>query len=115
MEGSAQATRDVVVDNRSGGDPAFAEELARDLRAGGFTVELRGPDPRALYDTFVHMVAEGVAVRVLSPADDATLSTLARIVRESEGRRRSVRRRFRSVPIYGGEGQRVLRWVDLFD
>jgi hypothetical protein len=104
----------LVVDNSNGSDPAFAADLARDLEAHGFEVELRGPRPGAMFDTAVHVVDAGVAVRVMDDADGPQLAQVVAVTRDSEGRRTG-RKRYRSVPIYRGETRRVLRWVDVFD
>jgi hypothetical protein len=104
----------LVVDNSNGSDPAFAADLARDLEGHGFEVELRRPRPGAMFDTAVHVVDEGVAVRVMDEADSAELAQVAAVTRSSESRRTG-RKRYRSVPIYRGETRRVLRWVDVFD
>jgi hypothetical protein len=104
----------LIVDNSNGSDPAFAAELARDLEGHGFEVELRQPNPDARFDTLVHIVDEGVSVRVMDDADSADLAQVVQVTRDSESRRTG-RKRYRSVPIYRGETRRVLRWVDVFD
>ena len=59
--------------------------------------------------------------RVTSPestsiaADVSSRDECGRIVRETEARRPSEHRRFRDVPIYSGESNRVLTWVDVFE
>jgi hypothetical protein len=78
-------------------------------------VELREPAPRALYDTAVHFVVEGVAIRLQDEPGQVDLAAIAKIVRETEARRPSAHRRYRDVPIYAGESNRVLKWVDVFD
>lgn len=76
---------------------------------------MREPAPRALYDTSVHFVVEGVAIRLQDDPYQVDLAAIARTVRETEARRPSAHRRFRDVPIYAGESSRVLTWVDVFD
>jgi hypothetical protein len=78
-------------------------------------VQLREPSPRALYDTSVHFVVEGVAIRLQDDPVQFDLVAIAKAVREAEARRPSEHRRFRDVPIYAGESSRVLTWVDVFD
>ena len=105
----------LLVDNSNGADAQFASDLRAALAAAGFEVELREPSPRALYDTSVHFVVEGVAVRLQDDPRQFDLAAIAKIVRETEARRPSAHRRFRDVPIYAGESSRVLTWVDVFD
>jgi hypothetical protein len=76
---------------------------------------LREPSPQALYDTSVHFVVEGVAIRLQDDPGRFDLAAIARAMRETEARRPSEHRRFRDVPIYAGESHRVLTWVDVFD
>jgi hypothetical protein len=104
----------LIVDDTSGADPAFAAELAGTLRAEGFDVELRKPNPGAFFDTSVHFVADGVAVRVFDELDRATLDRVVHGIQESE-RRRPQRKRFRAVPVYRAETSRAIRFVDIFD
>jgi|SRR5690242_4275436 hypothetical protein len=104
----------LIVDNSNGSDPGFAAELARDLEGHGFEVELRQPRPEAKFDTLVHIVDEGVSVRVMDDPDSTELAQVVQVTRDSESRRTG-RKRYRSVPIYRGETRRVLRWVDVFD
>ena len=104
----------LIVDNSSGADSAFAKHLQTQLEAEGFAVTLREPRPGAHFDTSVHFVADGVAVRVAEDVDRATLARIAGVVRASE-RARPQRKRFRAVPIYRRETSRVIAWVDIFD
>ena len=76
---------------------------------------MREPSSQALYDTSVHFVVEGVAIRLHDDPGPSDLAAIARTVRETEARRPSTHRRFRDVPIYAGESSRVLTWVDVFD
>ena len=78
-------------------------------------MELREPSARALYDTSVHFVVEGVAIRLQDDPGQFDFTAIAKAVRETEARRPSEHRRFRDVPIYAGESSRVLKWVDVFD
>jgi hypothetical protein len=104
-----------VVDNSNGADPRFASDLQVALTAAGFEVQLREPSSQALYDTSVHFVVEGVAIRLQDDPRPSDLAAIAKTVRETEARRPSAHRRFRDVPIYAGESSRVLTWVDVFD
>lgn len=103
-----------MVDNSKGADAQFASQLERALRDAGFDVELRPPSPSALFDTSVHFVVEGVAVRVPADAQAEQLRAVSSAVRDVESQR-TARQRFRSVPLYRGETSRVLAWVDVFD
>jgi hypothetical protein len=103
----------VVVDNRQGADDAFVADLRSALEAAGFAVEVRGPRPQSIYDTTVHFIVEGVSVRVPDGVDQGPLQSVIGEVRGAL-RRRSERQRFRSVPVYRGETNQVLAWVDIF-
>jgi hypothetical protein len=105
----------LLVDNSNGADRQFAADLQAALTAADFEVELREPSPRALYDTSVHFVVEGVAIRLQDDPRQFDLAAIAKAVRETGARRPSEHRRFRDVPIYAGESRRVLTWVDVFD
>jgi hypothetical protein len=105
----------LLVDNSNGADGQFAADLQAALTAAGFEVGLREPSPRALYDTSVHFVVEGVAIRLQDDPREFDLAAIAKAVRETGARRPSEHRRFRDVPIYAGESSRVLTWVDAFD
>ena len=76
---------------------------------------LREPSPRALYDTAVHFVVEGVAIRRQDDPRQFDLAAIAKAVRETGARRPSEHRRFRDVPIHAGESSRVFTWVEVFD
>jgi hypothetical protein len=102
------------VDNRQGADAHFAAALHETLSAAGFEVEARKPSPETRYDTTVHLVVEGVCVRVPAEISRTELATVADAVRAAQARRASERQRSREVPIYEGETGRVLAWVDIF-
>jgi hypothetical protein len=105
----------VIVDNSAGGDARFADDVVAALRAHGLDVELRAPGPTAMFDTAVHLVSTGLAIRVSDRPDRATLATIEGVVRTALSQRPSLRRRSRSVPVHFGETARVLEWVDVFD
>lgn len=105
----------VIVDNTSGGDAQLAADVAAGLRGRDVQVELRQPRPGAAYDTSVHLVMSGLAVRVTEQPDRALMGTIEEVVRASLQRRPSLRRRTRSVPVLLGEGARALAWIDVFD
>ena len=84
------------------------------LGAAGFEVEVRPPSSSALFDTSVHFVVEGVAVRVPAELSRDQLRAVERAVRDAESHR-SERQRYRAVPIYVGDTTRVLEWVDVFE
>jgi hypothetical protein len=104
-----------VVDNSAGGDRDFAAEVARLLAARGFEVTTRAPDPSAMFDTAVHLVSPGLAIRVSHRPERATLDAIEHDVRAALLHRPSERRRTRSVPIHLAETARVLEWIDIFD
>ena len=104
----------VIVDGSAGGEPDFAEGVARGLRDRGLEVEVRPPSPSSMFDTGVHLVAAGLAIRVPERPDAATLATIEEIVRGALMRRQSLRRRTRTVPVYLGETARALAWIDVF-
>jgi len=106
---------DIVVDNSAGGDSDFAADVARLLRARGLEVEVREPDPMAKFDTGVHLLTPGIAIRVPAAPERALLQSIEDDVRAALLHRPSVRRRTRSVPVHLGESFRVLEWIDVFD
>jgi hypothetical protein len=84
------------------------------LSTAGFEVELREPSPRAIYDTTVHFVVEGVCVRVPEELGHHELEIVAAAVRDAEARRRTERQRVRAVAVYQDETSHVLAWIDVF-
>jgi hypothetical protein len=104
-----------VIDNSAGGDSQFAAEVCRRLQARGFAVTLRKPDRSAMFDTAVHLVTAGLAVRLPEVPDATVLAAVEADVRAALLHRPSVRRRTRSVPVHLGDTARVLRWIDVFD
>ena len=115
MTASLARITEIIVDNSAGGDADFAVEVCRLLRARGFTVEIRAPSRRALFDTSVHLVTAGLAIRVPARPDREVLAAIEHDVRAALLHRPSVRRRTRSVPVHLGDTPRVLRWIDVFD
>jgi hypothetical protein len=106
---------EIVVDNSAGGDADFAAEVSRLLSARGFAVEIREPSRKSLFDTSVHLVTAGLAIRVPRKPDRATLDAIEQDVRSALLHRPSVRRRTRSVPVHLGDTPRVFEWIDVFD
>lgn len=106
---------EIVVDNSAGGDADFAAEVARLLEARGFAVKMRSPRGSAMFDTSVHLLSSGLAVRLAQPPERHVLKAIEEGVRAALLHRPSIRRRTRSVPVYLGETQRVLEWIDVFD
>ena len=104
----------IVVDNSAGVDADLATEVAATLRARGFEVELRRSNPLAKYDTSVHLLTTGLAIRVPQGTDRAVLTAIEEDVRAALLHRPSLRRRTRTVPVHQGEGARVLAWIDVF-
>jgi hypothetical protein len=104
----------IVVDNSAGADSNFAAEVARRLAARGFEVDVVPPDPRTKFDTSVHLLSAGIAVRVPERPDRALLEAIEEDVRQALIRHPSPRRRSRSVPVHLGDSARVLEWIDVF-
>jgi hypothetical protein len=67
-----------------------------------------------MFDTGVHLVAAGLAIRVPERPDPATRTAIAEVVRGALQQRSSLRRRTRTVPVYLGETARALDWIDVF-
>jgi hypothetical protein len=105
----------VIVDNSAGGDAGLADEVAASLRSRGWEVEVRPPAPTAMFDTSVHLISTGLAIRVSERPDRAQLGAIEDVVRVALLHRPSPRRRTRSVPVHLGESVRVLEWIDVFD
>jgi len=105
----------VIVDNSAGGDRGLAADVASALGAHGLDVEVRDPGPTAMFDTAVHLVSTGLAIRVSDRPDRATLTKIEDVVRTALIQRPSQRRRTRSVPVHLGDTARVLEWIDVFD
>ena len=103
------------MDNSAGGDTELAAEIARGLEDRGVAVELRQPDPSAMFDTSVHLVSVGLALRVPQRPEPTALDLIRSVVRACLQRHRSPRRRTRTVPVHLGETGRVLAWIDVFD
>lgn len=106
---------DIVVDNSAGGDPDFAAEVARLLRTRGLAVEERNAPRELRFDTSVHLVSAGLAIRVSRVPEPAVLRAVEEDVRAALLHRPSLRRRTRSVPVHLAETARVLEWIDIFD
>jgi hypothetical protein len=104
----------VTVDNSAGVDSEFAEELARGLRDRHLDVLTRAPRPSAKFDTGVHMLEAGVALRVSERPDREQLAEIELVVRSALQRRASLHRRTRTVPVYVGESARAIDWIDVF-
>jgi hypothetical protein len=103
----------VVVDNTKGADPRFAADLIARLGEAGFEVDTREPLAQSKFDTSVHFVVEGVSVRVPAELERGQLEPILRAVRAAE-ERRAGHQRYRAVPVYRGESNQVLAWVDVF-
>lgn len=104
----------IVVDGSAGGEPAFTEAVAHALRARGLEVEVRPPKSGSMFDTAVHLLSSGIAIRVDERLDRTTLQTIEEVVRAELLHRPSLRRRARTVPVYLGESMRALEWIDVF-
>jgi hypothetical protein len=103
----------VVVDNSEGADAGFVADLQASLSAAGIEVEARDPVTKSMFDTTVHFIVEGVSVRVPEELSRDELGGVVAAVRAAQARR-GERQRFRAVPIYRGETNHVLAWVDVF-
>jgi hypothetical protein len=106
---------EIVVDNSAGGDADFAAEVSRRLQARGFAVSMRHPSRKAMFDTSVHLVTAGLAIRLPAVPERSVLAAVEEDVRAALLHRPSVRRRTRSVPVHLGDTARVLEWIDVFD
>ena len=104
----------IVVDGSAGGEAAFTDAVARGLRARGLEVEVRPPKGTSMFDTAVHLVSSGIAIRVAERPDRVTLEVIEQVVRAELQHRPSLRRRARTVPVHLGESKRVLEWIDVF-
>jgi hypothetical protein len=104
----------IVVDGSAGGEIAFTAAVARGLRARGLEVEVRPPAGGSMFDTAVHLVSSGIAIRVAERPDRATLDAIEQVVRLELMHHPSLRRRARTVPVHLGESKRVLEWIDVF-
>jgi hypothetical protein len=104
----------VIVDNSAGGDPRLAVDLVRRLRAQGLEVEVRDPSASAMFDTSVHLISTGIAIRVAERPEPPVLRAIEQVVRAALLEHPNPRRRTRSVPLHLGEGSRVLAWIDVF-
>ncbi len=105
----------LVVDNSTGGDEQLARSLADRLRARGYAVEIRDPEPERMFDTSVNLVTTGIVVRADERPHRAELSDITEVVRAALTSHPSMRRRTRAVPFTVGAGGRVLTWIDVFD
>jgi hypothetical protein len=103
------------VDNTAGGDPDFAAEVARLLGARGLAVEVRAPSTQVRFDTAVHLVSAGIAIRVSRIPEPSVLVAIEHDVRAALQHRPSERRRTRSVPVHLADTARVIEWIDIFD
>ena len=112
MSAGAGSNRNVIVDASQGGDLRLAADLVDGLAAAGLDVELREPPPSAMFDTGIHLLSAGIAIRVPAPPDRAELAVIERVVREALLHRQSIRRRMRSVPVHQGETERIVKWID---
>jgi hypothetical protein len=106
---------EIVVDNSAGGDRRFAADVAGRLRACALEVELREPPPATMFDTAVHVVSAGLAIRVSERPDRPLLATIEEAVRAALLQRPGLRARTRSVPVHLGQSGRVLEWIDVIE
>ena len=85
------------------------------LGARGLTVEVRRPSTQVRFDTAVHLVSTGIAIRVSRVPDQPVLVAIEHDVRAALLHRPSERRRTRSVPVHLADTARVIEWIDIFD
>jgi hypothetical protein len=78
-------------------------------------VELRAPSTQVRFDTAVHLVSPGIAIRVSQVPEPSVLAAIEHDVRAALQHRPSERRRTRSVPVHLADTARVLEWIDIFD
>ncbi|MFP5380406.1 MAG: hypothetical protein ACLGHP_11810 [Vicinamibacteria bacterium] len=105
----------LVVDNSTGGDEQLAASVADGLRARGYAVEVRDPEPASMFDTAVHLVSTGIVLRVDERPARSELGDIREVVRGALLGHPSLRRRTRAVPLALGAGGQVLTWIDVFD
>lgn len=105
----------LIVDNSAGGDTPLAASLAAGLRARGYDVELREPEPASMFDTAVHLVSTGIVVRADERPPREEIGRISDVVRSALTSHPSVRRRSRAVPLTVGASSQVLTWIDAFD
>ena len=107
----------LVVDNSTGGDEQLATSVAEGLRARGYVVDVREPEPEpaSMFDTSVHLVSTGIVLRVDERPAHSALGEIAAVVRTALMSHPSLRRRTRAVPLALGPGGQVLTWIDVFD
>jgi hypothetical protein len=105
----------LIVDNSTGGDEQLAASVAAGLRARGYAVEVRAPEPASMFDTSVHLVSTGIVLRVDERPEHAALGEISAVVRAALMAHPSLRRRTRAVPLAVGAGGQVLTWIDVFD
>jgi hypothetical protein len=106
---------EIVVDNTAGGDRRFAADVATRLREQGLVVELREPAPATMFDTAVHVVSAGLAIRVSERPGRPLLRTIEEAVRAVLLQRPGLRARTKSVPVHLGQSGRVLQWIDVIE
>jgi hypothetical protein len=105
----------LIVDNSTGGDAQLAASVAEGLRARGYAVEVREPEPASMFDTSVHLVSTGIVLRVDERPEHSTLGEISTVVRAALMSHPSLRRRTRAIPLAVGAGGQVLTWIDVFD
>ncbi|MEA2218800.1 MAG: hypothetical protein QOJ35_1426 [Solirubrobacteraceae bacterium] len=105
----------LIVDNSTGGDTPLAATVADGLRAHGYDVEVREPEPASMFDTAVHLVSTGIVLRADERPPRAAIGEISDVVRAALTRHPNVRRRTRAVPLTVGASSQVLTWIDAFD
>ena len=105
----------LVVDNSTGGDEQLAASVADGLRARGYAVEMREPEPASMFDTSVHLVSTGIVLRVDERPPHTAVGEISQVVRDALLSHPSLRRRTRAVPLAVGPSGHVIRWIDVFD
>ncbi|MDX6541849.1 MAG: hypothetical protein QOI71_3459 [Gaiellales bacterium] len=108
-------TMHLIVDNTAGGDTPLAASVADGLRAHGYDVELREPEPASMFDTAVHLVSTGIVLRADERPPRKEIGEISEVVRAALTSHPSVRRRSRAVPLTVGTSSQVLTWIDAFD
>ena len=76
---------------------------------------MRAPSKQVRFDTAVHLVSTGIAIRVSRVPDRPVLTAIEQDVRAALQHRPSERRRTRSVPVHLADTARVIEWIDIFD
>ena len=68
-----------------------------------------------MFDSGVHLITAGIAIRVSERPERAVLGAIEEVVRAALLHRPSLRRRTRSVPVRPLDSEATIEWIDVFD